>query len=214
MNKQLKALRAENDELEKLLSDADAEVQTDMVVYIKSAHISDMDAELVRRDITHMLLDGESRGVTANEVIGGDYKAFCDEVMSQIPRLTPKKRVMTAFRDVLPSMCLLYLIWMAFAVIRQVIDGEPWYITPIESWDVIIGIAILLIAELLTVYIMQTAFESNIKSFAVITVLILAVCGAAMLLIPKKVVFRPHIAADLALTLVMFAAYKFIDAKV
>lgn len=51
MNKQLKALRAENDELEKLLSDADAEVQTDMMVYIKSAHISDMDAELVRRDI-------------------------------------------------------------------------------------------------------------------------------------------------------------------
>lgn len=70
MSREAKALKKENNELEKQLSKETEDIQTDMVVYIRSANISELDQERVRRDITQMLIDGEARGESAADVIG------------------------------------------------------------------------------------------------------------------------------------------------
>ena len=51
MSREAKALKKENNELEKQLSKETEDIQTDMVVYIRSANISELDQERVRRDI-------------------------------------------------------------------------------------------------------------------------------------------------------------------
>ena len=43
--------------------------------------------------------------------------------------------------------------------------------------------------------------------------LIIASALAAALLLPEKIIFSPHIAADMALLVVLFIAYKLIDRK-
>ncbi len=89
MNKFTRRLRDENNELEKQLSEATNEILTDMAVYIRCDNISEYEQERVRRDIYDMLLEGERRGRSVSDIIGDDYKAFCDSVISEVPQLTP-----------------------------------------------------------------------------------------------------------------------------
>ncbi len=95
MNKLTRQLRDENNELEKQLSVETNEILTDIVVYIRCANISEYEQERVRRDIYDMLLEGERRGQSVSDIIGDDYKAFCDSVISEVPQLTAAQKVLT-----------------------------------------------------------------------------------------------------------------------
>ena len=142
MSREVRILRDENNELEKRLDDKTNEILTDIVVYIRSANISDIDQETVRRDITQMLIEARGRGETADNVIGGDYKAFCDAIIAEIPKMSTKKRVMTAIRDTLPALGVLIGIWAVFSVIEQIINGATWYVTPVSVTG-ILGLSLI-----------------------------------------------------------------------
>lgn len=211
MSREAKALKKENNELEKQLSKETEDIQTDMVVYIRSANISELDQERVRRDITQMLIDGEARGESAADVIGGDYKAFCDEIIAEIPKLSRAKRVLTAVRDTLPALMMLFAIWAAFSVLKQIINGQTWYITPLSISDIITGAALLIAATLIVVYITKNSFDSRPAPLVCLVLLIIAIALCGALLLPEKAVFSPHIADDAALLAVLYAVYKIID---
>lgn len=213
MSREAKALKKENNELEKQLSKETEDIQTDIAVYIRSANISDVDQERVRRDITQMLIDGEARGESAADVIGGDYKAFCDEIIAEIPKLSRAKRVLTAVRDTLPALMMLFAIWAAFSVLKQIINGHTWYITPMSISDIITGAALLITATLIVVYITKNSFDSRPAPLVCLVLLIIAIALCGALLLPEKAVFSPHIAADAVLLAVLYAAYKIIDSK-
>ncbi len=214
MSIEARTLRHENNVLEKQLNREMSDVLTDMVVYIRSAHISDLEQEKVRRDITQMLIDGQSRGYGAPRIIGGDYKAFCDEIIDEIPKISTKQRLLTAVRDTLPALCVLFGIWAAFEALTQAIKGESWYTTPLYASDVLIGVALLLAATLTVVYITKYSFAARGYVLVCLLLLIIAVAVGGTLLLPKTVIFSPHIAADAALLLVLYAAYRIIDSKV
>ena len=213
MKNEAKKLRDENNELEKKLKGALNDILTDIVVYIRSYGISDLDQELVRRDITQMLIDGQERGENAADVIGDDYKAFCDSVMAEIPKLSTKQRIMTSIRDILPALMTLFAIWAVFAVIKQAVSNEAWYITPLSVSDVIIGASLLIAAAGIVVYITRNSFDVKPAGLICMLLLIIASALAAALLLPEKIIFSPHIAADMALLVVLFIAYKLIDRK-
>lgn len=214
MSVEARALRRENNELEKGLSREMNDALTDIVVYIRSAQISDLDQERVRRDITQMLLEGQERGYGAPRIIGGDYKAFCDEIIAEIPKIGTKQRLLTAVRDTLPALCILFGIWAASAALTQAIKGETWYITPLYASDVLIGAALLLAATLTVVYITKNSFSARGYVLVCLLLLIIAIAAVGTLLLPKTLIFSPHIAADAALLIVMLSAYKLIDNKV
>ncbi len=211
MSSEARALSRENNELEKRLSRETNDVLTDIVVYIRSANISELDQERVRRDITQMLVDGESRGYGAPRIIGGDYKAFCDEIIAEIPKISAKQRLLTAVRDTLPALCMLFGIWAAFAALTQAIKGEAWYITPLYASDVLIGAALLLAATLTVIYITKYSFSARGYVLVCLLLLIVAIAAVGTLLLPKTLIFSPHIAADAALLAVLLVVYKVID---
>ncbi len=214
MSSEARALRRENNELEKRLSSEMNDVLTDIVVYIRSANISDLEQERVRRDITQMLIDGQSRGYGAPRIIGGDYKAFCDEIIAEIPKISAKQRLLTAVRDTLPALCVLFGIWAAFAALTQAIKGEVWYITPLYASDVLIGAALLLAATLTVVYITKNSFSASGYVLVCLLLLIVAIAVVGTLLLPKTLLLSPHIAADAALLLLLYSAYRIIDSRV
>ena len=213
MSREAKALKKENNELEKQLSKETEDIQTDIVVYIRSANISDIDQERVRRDITQMLIEGEARGESAADVIGGDYKAFCDEIIAEIPKLSRTKRVLTAIRDVLPALMVMFAIWVVFSVFARMVNGEAWYITPLSISDFLTGAAILIAATLAVVYITKNSFRIRPGAVVCVVLLLLASAICSSLFLAAKVLFSPHIAADGALLAVLYAAYKIIDNK-
>lgn len=213
MSREARVLRDENNELEKQLDDKTNDILTDIVVYIRSANISDIDQENVRRDITQMLIDARGRGENADDVIGGDYKAFCDAIIAEIPKMSTKQRVMTAIRDTLPALGLLIGIWVVFSVAEQIINGETWYVTPVSVTDILGGTAMLILATLIVVYITKNSFNAKPAALVCLILLITAVVLCAALLLPSRIIFSPNIAADAALIIVIFAAHKIIDNK-
>lgn len=213
MSREARMLRDENNKLEKQLDDKTNEILTDIVVYIRSANISDIDQENVRRDITQMLIDARGRGENADNVIGGDYKAFCDAIIAEIPKMSTKKRVMTAIRDTLPALGVLIGIWAVFSVIEQIINGATWYVTPVSVTDILGGAAMLILATLIVVYITKNSFNAKPAALVCLILLITAVVLCAALLLPNRIIFSPNIAADAALVIVIFAAHKIIDNK-
>lgn len=213
MSREARMLRDENNKLEKQLDDKTNDILTDIVVYIRSANISDIDQENVRRDITQMLIDARGRGESADDVIGGDYKAFCDAIIAEIPKMSTKKRVMTAIRDTLPALGVLIGIWAVFSVIEQIINGATWYVTPVSVTDILGGAAMLILATLIVVYITKNSFNAKPAALVCLILLITAVVLCAALLLPNRIIFSPNIAADAALIIVIFAAHKIIDNK-
>ena len=98
MSKRTKQLLNENNALENCIQNPEnKEVLTNMVVYIRAANISPYDQEKVRRDMTEMILDGEHRGAPIKDVIGEDYRLFCDDVIAEIPKLTGRTRIPVSY---------------------------------------------------------------------------------------------------------------------
>lgn len=86
MSKRTKELLRDNNAWEKEnLSAENQQLMTNIVTYIRSAAISEYEQELVRRDVMAMLAAGEREGRSAEEVIGDDAQAFCDEVIAALP---------------------------------------------------------------------------------------------------------------------------------
>lgn len=213
MNKAARMLRDENNELELGLSSEANDVMTDIVVYIRSANISAMNQEKVRRDIGQMLLEGERRGQSAADIIGGDYKAFCDSVISEVPQLTPWQRALSLTSDALLGIIIMLAIWTIFAPLRQLANGGEWYIVTVRTSDLIEASAIIAAAFFIVGYICKNSFKPKKAVFAVGIIAIVAACFVAFLLIPDAVLLNMHIGISVLILAVLLAVYFVIDKR-
>lgn len=213
MNKLTRQLRDENNELEKQLSEATNEILTDIAVYIRYANISEYEQERVRRDIGQMLLEGERRGQSVAEIIGDDYKAFCDSVISEVPQFTPLQRALTLISDALLGIIIMLAIWTVFAPIRQLSGGGEWYIVTVRTSDLIEAIAIIAAAFFIVGYICKNSFKPKKAVFAVGIIAIVAACFIAFILIPDAELLNMHIGISVLILAVLLAVYFVIDKR-
>ncbi|MDO4816278.1 MAG: DUF1129 family protein [Bacillota bacterium] len=208
MNRQTKALLKENNELEKKLGKDTNEILTDIVVYIRGSRISEYNQEIIRRDITNMLIEGQERGQTAREVIGDDYKAFCDAIIAEMPEMSAKERVLNAIQ--IACMCLgnILLIWFVFSLVRGSV--REVYIT---LGDIVSGAVIILSAIGIVMAITKDVFDdeqlSGWKLFFIYFV-ISAACILPSVFIRTVVLTVPS-AAVLIIIALLFAGYKLVD---
>lgn len=213
MNKPARILRNENNKFEEKLSKETNDVLTDIVVYIRSTSISEYDQERVRRDIDEMLFEGERRGMSAAEIIGDDYKAFCDAVMCEVPKLSKAQRVMTAVQEVLAGVIVLLAIWTVFSPIIQLIKKEPWYLLPLRLSDLITATVIVAAAVLVVVYITKNVFKPKPAALIAGFVLAAAIGIAGILFCSDIMLMNIHIAVDIALLAVLALVYLLIGKR-
>lgn len=93
MNRKTKELNRSNNALDQQISPENREAFTDMICYLRGAKISAYHQELVRYDLTEMVLSAQQRGEKIREVIGEDYKGFCDNVIASLPPETRRQRI-------------------------------------------------------------------------------------------------------------------------
>ena len=216
MSRRVKEMLKENNELEQQLSDEGRKVLTDIVVYLRGVPVSMYEQEKVRRDITQMLIDGEKRGSFAKDVIGEDYREFCDSIVEEIPHMSRKEKVLVCIRDTLPALIVLLVIWCAGRLAEVLAGVLPSFNCPVTLGNLVGGILLLAGAEGLITLLTKYAFESsrsfNKKWGSVLVIVFIAAVFANYLITYK--VFRIHLGLAVVLTLAIFVAYRILDSSV
>ncbi|WNZ88654.1 hypothetical protein QYR55_01850 [Streptococcus iniae] len=78
----VKKLQKENNLLEKGIHATHQEAYTNMIICLRGAEINPYHQELIRNDLVTLLLDGQERQATLDDVFGEDKHLFMDQVMA------------------------------------------------------------------------------------------------------------------------------------
>lgn len=212
MSKRTKELLRANNALDAQLNKDNQQMMTNIVVYIRSANISEYEQELVRRDITHMLLDAQAEGRTAAEVLGEDAQAFCDEVIAALPPRPAGERALDALRTGLLAFVVLAVCWLGAGAVEMIPSGS-WPYFPITVGDVISQALIFLTAFLIFRSISRHAFDDKMGKlfFLVFAALAISILSSIFL---TQFLCNVHILVFAVLLAVCFIGYKFLDARV
>lgn len=213
MRKKTKQLMAENNRLEEGLSPENNTLATDIVAYLRSSSISTLEQEQVRRDITQMLLDAQSRGDKPEAVIGPDPKAFCDSIIEALPPTPLWKRLLSALRDGLLSATVLAGIWLGFGILEGLLGGENWPHLTLTLGQLLAGTGYIFVACMIVHWICRSSFSATPKKGQGVFVFILLValnCAGFLLRQPLATLSIPLAVLGVA---ALFVAYKLMDAR-
>ena len=217
MNRRTKQLLQENNRLEEQLTSENNRTMTDIIVYLRASNTTAYQQECVRRDITEMVLEGQRRGAPMEEVIGEDYKAFCDAVLSEVPKRTLRQRVLSAVGSGCLYVDILAVIWLVFGAIGWLLGDGSWPWLAVTAGDLIALVAILGASIGLVEYICKNSFDENLgKSEVIPVLLVLLVIGlvAGSVLLREAVLFHIHALLALGLMAVLYGIHKAVEEKV
>lgn len=213
MRRKTKLLLQENNRAEEALSAKGRELLTDIVVYLRGSRVSTWEQELVRRDITEMLLDAEARGDDAAAVIGPDPKEFCDEIIRALPPMPRWESLLCALRDGLLSAAVLMAIWLVSEALKVLLGAGSWPELTLTLGQLLSGAGILLTAFGVVYWICRRSFSVGEKKgpWALLFLIVFALlCMGIFLRQPVAVLSFPAAACIAAAT---FIVYKLMDAR-
>lgn len=166
MKKQTEKLNRLNNELEVQLSKENDVVFTNMICYLRVADLSEYDQELVRHDLLEMILSAQKRGETIQDIIGQDYKSFCDDIIANLPSQSTKEKNISMLSTIFLCLAILIVIRVVisqdfFVLIRDVFTGGTLnFQIAVSAGDLITG-ALIIIAAFATVRLIgKTSFQS------------------------------------------------------
>ena len=217
MNRRAKQLLQENNRLEEQLTGENNRMMTDIIVYLRASNTTAYQQECVRRDITEMVLEGQRRGAPMEEVIGEDYKAFCDAVLSEVPKRTLRQRILSAVGSGCLYVDILAVIWLVFGAIGWLLGDGSWPWLAVTAGDLIALVAILGASIGLVEYICKNSFDENLGKSKVIPVLLgLLVAGlvTGSVLLREVVLFHMHALLALGLMAVLYGIHRAVEEKV
>ena len=217
MNRRTKKLLLENNQLEEQLTRENNRMMTDIIVYLRASNTTAYQQECVRRDITEMVLEGQRRGAPMEEVIGEDYKALCDAVLSEVPKRTLRQRILSAVGSGCLYVDVLALIWLVFGAIGWLLGDGSWPWLAVTAGDLIALVAILGASIGLVEYICKNSFDENLgKSKVIPVLLVLLVAGlvTGSVLLREVVLFHMHALLALGLMAVLYGIHKAVEEKV
>lgn len=218
MNKKAKELNRINNKLDKQISEENQQAFTDMICYIRGANISDYNQEVVRQDLTEMVLSAQKRGENISSVIGDDYKDFCDNVIANLPHKTQKQRVIEFFDIICLGLSILVTINIVTAnetitLIRNLIKGNLLnYNISFSMGSIISNVIIIIISVAIFEYITKKSFQYKItflKSFATVLGFLLVFLMIAHF--GKQTLFTTNIFIACGAVLVLYVIHKILD---
>ena len=210
MSKRTKLLMKENNEAQRLLSSPSICILYNIQEYLRSAPISACQRESVRRDVIQMLSDAEARGETPTDVIGEDYKSFCDSITAGLPRPAQPQFFLGRLRDALPAILALY----AFLCAARFNVKTGWYAS-VKLGDLPAAAFALLMWSgpgawlSRKIHTRQTLAKTVRVLFDLLVLTGMVVLG---LLLPQQL-FQIHLLAALVPLAALFVVYKLLDAK-
>ena len=157
----VRTLRQENNARERALSRESQREMTDVVVYLRGQDLSPLDQEEIRRDILDMVWEAEARGETMAQVVGQDYRTFCQAIVAAVPRRSRRVRMAAAVEELLPALSVLLGIWLVKKVVEALLRGEAVMHLTLTLGEAI-SMGVLLAASVgIVTYLCRTALEGE-----------------------------------------------------
>ena len=156
MNRKTRLLNKENNLLDSKINDENQEIFTNMICYLRSSKLSAYNIEVVRNDLTEMILSAQERGENISDVVGGDYKTFCDNIIDTFPPKTLSEKIFDLTDLISFSLAILLITNMLLSrdfikLIAELIRGNKLthYIIPVTPGIIIQIAAIITFATFL-----------------------------------------------------------------
>ena len=222
MNRKTRLLNKENNLLDSKINDENQEIFTNMICYLRSSKLSVYNIEVVRNDLTEMILSAQERGENIRDVVGGDYKTFCDNIIDTFPPKTLSEKIFDLTDLVSFSLAMLLIINMLLSrdfinLIAELIRGNRVtnYIIPVTPGIIIQIAAIITFATFLVNIIAKNSLSLSEKSEKLVIILccILLTIILAISLVLQTAIFHVHVMAILGL-IVLFLALHLVFTRV
>uniref|UniRef100_C5D3X7 DUF1129 domain-containing protein n=1 Tax=Geobacillus sp. (strain WCH70) TaxID=471223 RepID=C5D3X7_GEOSW len=193
-----KDLAVLNNEKRKQLNEHNRNYYEDMLVYIRShLLLSEQQSEELLMELLDHLLEAQKHGKSAEDVFGKDPKAYCDELIGQLPK--EKRRNIYAFIGYL-MIQLFALITLATGAVELVAElftdvddtvylGKAFVLFVIECAVILLVVALVMLSVRKSVFCdVLSTFGSKVKEFLVVLFAFCLVIGMFVLverLIPE-----------------------------
>jgi len=150
-----------NYELSKKLTPKNDEIYTNIVCYLRTSGLDELEAEEIIHDILGMFLEAQERGEELEQVIGDDYQAFCDSIIEAAqPKRFTWRKLFSNLEIVVYSIVILMSIDLVFIYLPQMIREGRLILDFRVSLGFLIQSAIVFLAAVLIVkYVGKTSFK-------------------------------------------------------
>ncbi|BBF43446.1 hypothetical protein lbkm_2134 [Lachnospiraceae bacterium KM106-2] len=160
MNKKTKKLLKENNRLDKQIKEENQEALTNIIVYLRGKQITEYNQEKIRFDITQMILDGQERGDTIEQIIGDDYKEFCDSVVCEVPQLTKKQKIYGRVSLLLSCVWIIMVITIIKQVLLNLAEKIDLLQFRLSNGDLLNFVLYVILANVVVELVCRNAFET------------------------------------------------------
>lgn len=162
MDKKIKILQKENAVLDKQLTKQNNEIITNMIIYLRFSNISDYDMEIIIRDLHLLAIDTQEKNLELKEVIGEDYKAYCDDILSKANRMTRKQSIFYKLSILTTCFYALLFIFFGLGLFKNYSTYNNLNNVIITTADVASFFVIILGGVLIYIFLSKAAFVKRI----------------------------------------------------
>ena len=214
MANKIRELRKENNRLDEKLNKEYQEVLTDMIVYIRGSKINEYNQELVYQDLVTMMLDAQERKQGVKDLIGEDYKEFCDNILSEIPEETKEEKYIAKIRNGLLYFSVIFSIFLLMKIKDMIVGKITFKEVPITLGELISGFLLIVIAIIIVEYVAKSSFKIENKkekfiNFLVLWVIFMSVIAVQVFI--KGVIITLPLIIYISVLLLALIVYGLLD---
>ena len=212
MSRKVNQLRKQNNQLEEKLSQDNQNILTDIIVYLRTSQISDYQQEIIRNDITQMMIDGEQRNMDMHDVIGNDYKEFCDNILAEVPKQSITEKILSMIAPICLYCWIVLVIWLVTCILEIIFDQNTLPLLVLKLGDFVSYGTLIFVSIFIVDYICKNSFEINKTKYKFVFMLIvLMIVFSISRLLLNDFVFYIHIYIAIGLFMFLLIGYKVFD---
>lgn len=214
MRKSLRKLRKENNRLDGQIRDENQAVFTDIICYLRGSDLTEYDIEVVRFDLTAMVLEAQERGEGIDSLFGKcrDYREFCDDVIESLPHRTRLQKLCGFSGVILTTGAVALLIGIALSssVFGRILRGRmPAATIDFSIGETISTVLLVAVAYIVVEWIVRNAFEEETKVERMLVFCAVIAVFAVSIMAP---LFSLNVFWGIALVILMFCAGRLLEA--
>lgn len=161
--KDLQGMIRRNYQLSRQLTPLNEAIYTDIVCYLRTSALDDFTVEEIIQDILELFLSTQARGERIEQVIGSDFRAFCDRCIAAAlkqPRRNKWQKHLANVEIWLNVLILLWLIDLAFEHLPRMVHYKNMLLSyQVDAAFLVNALLIILLATLATNYIGKNSFS-------------------------------------------------------
>ena len=215
MNKKTRILNRQNNQLDKMIKDENQEVFTDLICYLRGSDLSEYNIEVVRNDLTEMVLSAQERGEGIEQVVGGDYKEFCDSIIETFPKKSFFEKLMDAIDTLIFCGAILMSVYTVLnkdfiKMIQDLIQNKKSdFLISYSQGSMVSLVVIILFAVFLVNFVISNSLKKQpLKEKIIISVSCVLYSGVLLVsLLLKNTLFVANAFVMLAIIVGMFVAH-------